>query len=128
MPARDRDKIKVNEKSGCWEWIASRDNSGYGSVKRHGRVLKAHRYIYEMVRGPINTNIHHLDHLCRVRHCVNPEHLEPVTPQTNSWRGAGSIEGDLPLDLTEKVYALVVRAYRRGVLEGIRQAGGRRPR
>lgn len=121
----DQDKITRNEVTGCWDWVAGRDGGGYGTVRRHGRVLKAHRYIYELFRGPINTNIGHLDHLCRVRHCVNPDHLEPVTAQLNGWRGIASIEGDLPYDLMEKVYGIVKQAYKRGVLEGIRQAGSR---
>jgi hypothetical protein len=123
----DQQKIFVNDKTGCWEWVAYRDKYGYGSVRRNGRVLKAHRYVYELFRGSINTNIHHLDHTCRVRWCVNPDHLEPVTAQMNAWRGVGSIEGDLPHDLLIQTFRLVQRAYKRGVLDGIRQAGPRSP-
>lgn len=46
----------------------------------------AHRISYEMLIGPIPSGLQ-LDHLCRVRHCVNPQHLEPVTNRVNSLRG-----------------------------------------
>jgi hypothetical protein len=118
----DRGKIFLNTETGCWEWTAARDRYGYGQVKRTGRVLKAHRYIYELYRGPINTNISQLDHLCRTRSCVNPEHLEPTTVQINVRRGFAGIEGSLPNDLAMQIYRVAERAYKRGIHEGIRQA------
>lgn len=51
-------------------------------------VVGAHRVVYEELVGPIPDGLM-LDHLCRVRHCVNPEHLEPVTNRENVLRGEG---------------------------------------
>jgi hypothetical protein len=57
-----------------------------------GRVHRAHRIAYELLKGPIPVN-RELDHLCRVHACVNPEHLEPVTSWTNTLRGVNWIAG-----------------------------------
>lgn len=73
--------------SGCWLWMGSVfQNSGYGRIKVSGRTMVAHRFAYEVLRGPIPGGLT-LDHLCRVRRCVNPDHLEPVTPRVNVLRG-----------------------------------------
>lgn len=71
---------------GCWLWPSIFRNSGYGRVKVGGRGCVAHRVVYEQVRGKIHEGLQ-LDHLCRVRSCVNPDHLEPVTPRENQRRG-----------------------------------------
>lgn len=70
----------------CWVWQGSDDGDGYGTVRRDRRTLKAHRFYYEQVRGPIPDGLQ-LDHLCRIRRCVNPAHLEPVTQAENMQRG-----------------------------------------
>ena len=79
--------------SGCWEWTGRFDRYGYGAVKLKigGRVrnIGAHRVSWWAHRGPIPGGLH-LDHLCRVRSCVNPWHLEPVTSAENSRRGAAA--------------------------------------
>lgn len=81
---------KVEKTRGCWLWTAWLNEKGYGyfHVVREGRKrdIRAHRYAYEMLVGPIPDG-HSLDHLCRVRHCVNPAHLEPVSIRDNSLRG-----------------------------------------
>lgn len=71
----------------CWVWTAARHGKGYGmfSVDRK-RKVRAHRFAYEMMVGPIPEGLD-LDHLCRNRACVNPEHLEPVTRSVNLKRG-----------------------------------------
>ncbi|MFE1731679.1 HNH endonuclease signature motif containing protein [Streptomyces bacillaris] len=71
---------------GCWDWTAHVKPNGYGQFKVAGRPQYAHRVAYELVRGPIPRGLV-IDHLCRRRHCVNPDHLEVVTTRTNIRRG-----------------------------------------
>lgn len=83
----DRFWSKVDVSDGCWEWLASRDPNGYGHFNVKPRVpALAHRLAFEFLRGPIPKGLQ-IDHLCRVRHCVNPFHLEPVTRRENILRG-----------------------------------------
>ena len=79
---------KVNKTESCWLWTAARHRSGYGSFRDGNRTAEAHRVAYELLVGPIPHGLT-LDHLCRIRHCVNPEHLEPVTNKENQARGNG---------------------------------------
>lgn len=71
----------VNPLTGCWEWLWGRTGAGYGRWR--GRY--AHRVSYERSRGPIPAGLR-IDHLCRNRGCVNPDHLEPVTAAVNAQR------------------------------------------
>ena len=77
---------KVDKTDGCWTWIASQ-SLGYGRFTQHGggTTHMAHRLAYEALRGSIPEG-RQLDHLCRVRNCVRPDHLEPVTPRENTMR------------------------------------------
>lgn len=77
---------KVDKSGDCWLWTASINASGYGSFGAGGKSRLAHRVAYEFVRGEIPAGLT-LDHLCRVRSCVNPDHLEPVTARENTRRG-----------------------------------------
>ena len=69
--------------SGCWFWLGYVNPSGYGQFNRR---YKAHRISYQTFVGEIPPTLE-LDHLCRVRSCVNPKHLEPVTHRENVMRG-----------------------------------------
>jgi hypothetical protein len=74
--------------TGCWLWLGKLDKDGYGTLGVNYAMKKAHRASYEFARGPIPPGLH-IDHLCRVRCCVNPDHLEPVTCRENLMRGKG---------------------------------------
>ena len=76
---------KVNKTESCWLWTGYIDKKGYGIFKLD-KPKRAHRVSYELFVGPIPDGLV-IDHLCRVRNCVNPEHLEPVTTKINSIRG-----------------------------------------
>lgn len=82
---RARFMSKIDKTATCWLWIGGLDAYGYGQFDRHD---KAHRVAYEMLVGPIPEGLV-IDHLCRVRRCVNPEHMEPVTHGENNLRGIG---------------------------------------
>lgn len=73
------------ELGSCWLWLAYIGKHGYGLFRLGGAMRLAHRVVYESVVGPIPGGLE-LDHLCRVRHCVRPGHLEPVTRSENQMR------------------------------------------
>lgn len=72
----------------CWIWQGPTYGNGYAAVSFDGRPKLGHRYVYERLVGPIPEGLV-IDHLCRVRECVNPAHLEPVTDRENILRGVG---------------------------------------
>ena len=73
----------------CWEWEASIDKNGYAQFRLDSKIIGGHRWSYEHYKGAILPEGSPLDHLCRVRHCVNPDHLEMVTFKENALRGKG---------------------------------------
>lgn len=79
-------KVMPEPNSGCWLWDASTTPDGYGKFVVNGNLQPAHRFSYELNVGKIPEGLH-LDHLCRVPQCVNPDHLEPVTRSENVRRG-----------------------------------------
>lgn len=91
MSLTDRFWSKVDILPGsCWLWTAFTNHAGYGKFWLDGTMVRAHRWAYESEVGPIPDGLE-IDHLCRVRHCVNPTHLEPVTPTENRRRAAECI-------------------------------------
>ena len=87
LPRRFWSRVSPEPMSGCWLWTGC-DSSGYGVISVDGRQQGAHRVSYETLIGPVSSHLV-IDHLCRVRCCVNPEHLEPVTNADNIRRGIG---------------------------------------
>jgi hypothetical protein len=90
----------------CWIWQRAKMKAGYGETCVDGEVVYAHRVAYELFVGPIPDGLV-LDHLCRVRECLNPAHLEPVTDMENRRRG-GTVK------LTEDQVREIKRRYRPG--------------
>lgn len=86
LSARERilRAIKVDD-AGCWIWQLYVARDGYGRIRFEGRGQRAHRVSYVAFRQQPPDGLD-LDHLCRVRACVNPDHLEPVTHQENMLR------------------------------------------
>lgn len=83
-------RYTVDDQTGCWHWQGRINEQGYGLTSINGKnKVPAHRFIYERHKGVVPNGLE-LDHLCRVRDCVNPDHLEPVTHLENSRRGANS--------------------------------------
>jgi hypothetical protein len=93
-------------KSECWIWqLKTTTKTGYGVVRVGGKDLLAHRWHYEQVNGPIPVGLQ-IDHLCRVRDCVNPDHMQVVSPQENTRRSlAGKVTSNLQ---DEMIYALAM--------------------
>ena len=103
VPIHDRFWEKVNKDGPipeyrpdlgpCWLWTGSNNNRGYGQIfgeiiEGHTKMKFAHIVSYKETNGEVPAGLE-IDHLCRVRHCVNPAHLEAVTRSTNVRRGIG---------------------------------------
>jgi hypothetical protein len=86
LPDRLVDKIHSCPMTGCWLWTGCINAKGYGWAFSEGRSRHVHRIVYELLVGEIPRGFH-VDHLCRVRNCCAPWHLEPVTPAENAARG-----------------------------------------
>lgn len=80
-------RVRIDE-AGCWIYEGCLNNSGYGMIRsqgRAGRQMLTHRVTYEHFVGPIPAGLQ-VDHLCRVKRCCNPDHLEAVTRSENALR------------------------------------------
>lgn len=88
----ERDRYAVDKQTGCWIWQGAVNSRGYGMIDsrtpdvRPRKRSLAHRVFYERHVGPIPSGMV-IDHLCSTPRCVNPEHLEAVTPNENWRRG-----------------------------------------
>ena len=81
--------IDRDDPDACWMWTAGTIPTGYGRIKRDGRLVLAHRAVFEIYNGPITPGMH-LDHTCHVPACVNPDHLREVTHKQNHENRAGA--------------------------------------
>jgi len=97
IPPFDRfmQKFKVNPKTGCWIWTGTYDDKGYSQlflkqekITRKATKISGHRFSYLTLKGKIPPGMQ-IDHICRTRGCVNPEHLRLVTPRENVLLGIG---------------------------------------
>lgn len=87
---RFKEKYRVCEDTGCWNWTGAVNPSGYGEFKPYRKSpTNAHRWFYAFLNGPIPPELH-CDHLCRNRKCVNPNHIEVVSQRENILRGVGA--------------------------------------
>lgn len=77
---------KVQKTNNCWLWTGAKDKAGYGHMRpdptSRNVIRKAHRVSYELYKGEIDQGLV-INHLCRNRGCVNPDHLEATTTQGN---------------------------------------------
>lgn len=94
--ARFWGKVQVGAAAECWLWKPLGSLNGYGQFTGGGKTRLAHRVAYELSKEPIPKGLT-IDHLCRVRNCVNPAHLEVVTRAENlrrakSWENGASFQ------------------------------------
>jgi hypothetical protein len=82
-------RVLIDDPDACWVWQGPPGPKGYGVIGVHHRPRYVHRVSYELTAGPIPDELT-IDHLCRNRLCVNPDHLEPVTRGENVLRGESS--------------------------------------
>jgi hypothetical protein len=86
LPARFRDKVRFGDI--CWVWQGGSTPKGYGRFWDGERMVGPHRFAYALLVEPIPEG-KQIDHLCRNPSCVNPDHLDVVTPGENTHRGFG---------------------------------------
>ena len=83
-------RVERVTESGCWIYTGELNRNGYGTIRAAGKRKMAHRLLFEHFVGPIQHG-YVLDHLCRVRCCCNPHHMEPVTVKENTLRGLAEL-------------------------------------
>jgi len=104
--ARLMSHVRVDP-SGCWIWTAALDRQGYGFTSWRGLSRAAHRVSYALLKGPLVEGLE-IDHLCRVRPCINPAHLEQVTPQVNVLRRDIGRDADIEAQVRARVAGEIV--------------------
>lgn len=93
MSALDRilSKVRIYGPFQCWVYTGAKKappRGGYGHAKVNGRTVRVHRYVYgELIQPPPPL----LDHLCRVRSCFHPNHLQDSTVQENTKKGLAGL-------------------------------------
>lgn len=101
---------KVIITKGCWNWTGADNGTGYGVFQWDDGQRYVHRISYEMHHGKIPEGLE-LDHKCRVRNCVNPDHLEPVTRKENCRRKPGYHSAKCKYGHSMEGYNVSVGAY-----------------
>lgn len=90
MLVKETFMVKEVSTDDCWLYAKPDNNLGYGKFEVDGVHYRAHRVMYEAYKGEIPKGLH-IDHLCRVPPCINPDHLEAVTPRENILRGISPV-------------------------------------
>ena len=90
VPDSVRFWLQVDVSGSCWKWQGEINPDGYGRFYANRKGVMAHRYAYQFLKGTIAEQT--LDHLCRTKSCVNPDHLEPCSAAENvsrapTWNG-----------------------------------------
>lgn len=103
---------KILKTDTCWLWQGKPGTTGYSktTVYKDGKLrhTSGHRAVYELVVGPVPEGLF-LDHKCGVKMCVNPDHLEPVTPGENTRRWSATITNCARSPVRRREYSLGVR-------------------
>jgi hypothetical protein len=82
---------KIEHVADCWQWTGAKQPTGYGSLWNGARPEQAHRISFRLYKGEIPKGCE-IDHLCRNRGCVNPEHLRAV-PHRENMRVSDTVMG-----------------------------------
>lgn len=85
--SRITERAEIVPWSGCWIWTGDLNDRGYASAFLGGKRQNTHRWVYEQIHGPVPGLV--VDHLCRVRCCINPAHLRAITNRENILAGIG---------------------------------------
>lgn len=97
---------------GCWLWVGSKLNNGYGKIQFKRKNILAHRMSYTLFKGQIDEKME-IHHRCRNRACVNPEHLEQVTSIQNQKERIGFKERDEIKKIKERTQDLDFKSIHR---------------
>jgi len=109
-------KVRADHTTGCWNWTGSTQASGHGRLTVEGKQHAAYRFLYEQLVAPIPAGLE-LDHLCNNPRCVNPDHLEPVTPDENKRRFRSIQAAEMGARTT------CIRGHERAIYERTRDGG-----